>query len=234
MRIGILSTSFRAGMKLFEVLASLQHGEIYLLNFPAGKKVSMWKRAMFFLFALLSTNPWRLPQLLWAGKMVLFSEALDHPKTLSRIKELNLDIGLHKSESIYRDSTIRAFKQGILNAHIGLLPQYRGRCVMEWAILQGDQTGVCVFFIDVGIDTGERMVFSREVDISGFESVEEAKSHLFSHDADCYKTAIQNLQSEEFRFEANDGSGARYYVMSDLFLSVTSDLLKEKSTYSPS
>lgn len=228
MRIGILSTSFRAGMKLFEVLASLQYCETYLLIFPSGKKVSFWKRTTLFLSALLSTNPWRLPQLLWAGNVVLFSETLDHPKSLSRIKELNLAIGVHKSETIYRDPTIHAFKQGILNAHIGLLPKYRGRCVMEWTILQGDRTGVSVFFIDTGIDMGERIVFSREIDVSGFESIGEAKSHLFHHDAECYKIAIQNLQAENFRFETNDGSGARYYVMSNLFLSVAGDLLKEK------
>ncbi len=232
MRIGILATSFRSGMKLFEVLASLPQDETYLLVFPSGKKASFWKRTILFLSGLLSTSSWRLPQLLWAGNVVLFSEAFDHPKTLSRIRAMNLDIGLHKSEAIYSDSTIHAFKQGILNAHIGLLPKYRGRCVMEWTILQGDRTGVSVFFIDAGIDTGKRMVFSREIDVSGLKSIREAKSHLFSHDANCYKTAIRNLQTENFQFETNDDSGARYYVMSDLFLSVADDLLQEKSIFS--
>ena len=160
---------------------------------------------------------------------MLFSKPLDHPQTLFRLKELNFDIGLHKSGTIYRDSTIRAFKWGILNAHIGLLPKYRGRCVMEWAILQGDRAGVSVFFVDEGIDTGERLVFSREIEVSGFEKISKAKSYLFGHDAECYKTAIQKLQTDDFQFETNDGSGARYYVMSDLFLSVVDDLLKEKS-----
>jgi hypothetical protein len=228
MRIGILATSFRSGLKLFEVLAPLSQDEIYLLVFPSGKEASFWRRMMLVLSGLLS-NPWRLPQLLCAGRVVLFPEALDHPKTLSKIKELNLDIGLHKSEAIYRDSTINAFKQGILNAHIGLLPKYRGRCVMEWTILQSDRTGVSVFFIDAGIDTGERMVFSREVDVSDLKSIGEAKAHLFCQDADCYKTAIEHLKSENFQFETNDGSGARYYVMSDLFLSVVNNQLKEKS-----
>lgn len=230
MRIGILSTSFRSGMKLFEGLATLQECETYLLVFPAGKKVSLWKQAILFLSALLSTNPWRFLRLLGAGNVVLFSEALDHPKPLSRIKDLNLDIGLHKSESIYRDPTIRAFRLGILNAHIGLLPKYRGRCVMEWSILQGDRTGVSVFFIDAGIDTGEEIVFSREIDVSGFKSIKEAKSHLFSHDAECFKTAIRTLEAKDFQFKTNDGSGARYYVISDLFHSVAGDLLKENTT----
>ncbi len=228
MRIGILATSFRSGIKLFEALDSLPQKEVFLLVFPSGRTASFWKRVTLFLSGLLS-SPWRLPRLLCAGNVVLLSEALDHPKTLSRIRELDLDIGLHKSEVIYRDSTIRSFKQGILNAHIGLLPKYRGRCVMEWTLLQGDRTGVSVFFIDAGIDTGEKIVFSREVDVSGKKSIPEAKSHLFSQDADCYKTAIQKLRNENFQFETNDGSGERYYVMSNLFLSVVDDLLQENS-----
>jgi len=233
MRIGILASSFRSGLQLFEVLASLPQDEVYLLVFPSGKKVSFWKRTILFISGLLS-NPWRLPRLLCAGSVVLFSEVLDHPKTLSRLKDMNLDVGLHKSEAIYRDSTIRSFRQGILNAHIGLLPKYRGRCVMEWTILQGDRTGVSVFFIDAGIDTGERMVFSREVDVSGSKNIREAKSHLFGQDADCYKTAIQRLKEKDFQFETNDGTGARYYVMSDLFLSVVNDLLQEKTSFESS
>jgi len=228
MRIGILATSFRSGIKLFEGLASPPQDEVYLLIFSSGRNASFGKRMMFFLSGLLS-SPLRLPQLLYTGKVVFFSEALDHPKTLSRIKKLNLDIGLHKSEAIYRDATIHAFKQGILSAHIGLLPKYRGRSVMEWSILQGDWTGVSVFFIDAGIDTGEKMVFPREVDVSGLKSIEEAKAYMFSQDADCYKTAIENLISKNFNFETNDGSGARYYVMSDLFLSVVNNQLKEQS-----
>ena len=61
------------------------------------------------------------------------------------------DIGLHKANVIYRESSISCFRMGILNSHIGLLPKYRGRCVMEWSLLNDDPTGLSVYFIDSGI-----------------------------------------------------------------------------------
>jgi hypothetical protein len=38
---------------------------------------------------------------------------------------------LHATDVIYRTETLQAFRLGILNAHIGVLPRYRGRSVME-------------------------------------------------------------------------------------------------------
>ncbi len=57
-------------------------------------------------------------------------------------------------------------KIGVLNAHGGILPEYRGMNVMEWSLLQGDQIGVTVHFIDSKIDTGQ-ICFVNKVPVSG-------------------------------------------------------------------
>lgn len=49
----------------------------------------------------------------------------------------------------------------MLNAHPGLLPKYRGVDVIPWAILNDDEVGVTVHFVDRGVDTGQICV--REV-----------------------------------------------------------------------
>lgn len=156
-----------------------------------------------------------------AGRVVALSNALDHPKSLARLEKLKLDVGLHKSGTIYREPTINCFRLGILNSHIGILPRYRGRCVMEWSLLQGDRVGISVFFIDSGIDTGERIVLSEPVDISHCKSVAEAKQYLFDFDAVFYRRALESLRSDDIAYRINDGSESRrYYVMSRLFLDV--------------
>ncbi len=44
---------------------------------------------------------------------------------------------------------------GAVNVHGGLLPEYRGGHVMQWAIINGEaDTGVTLHYLDVGIDTG--------------------------------------------------------------------------------
>ena len=159
-------------------------------------------------------------KLLAARKVVLCRRPLDDAETLARLSKLRLDVGLHKTGIIYRDATLRAFRLGILNAHIGLLPEYRGRNVMEWALLEGKTVGVTVFFVDTGIDTGARVILREAVDISHCKSIEEAKQYLFNLDATLFRRALQLLGSKDFQFETNDGSGRRYYVMSKLFLGV--------------
>jgi methionyl-tRNA formyltransferase len=44
---------------------------------------------------------------------------------------------------------------GVVNLHGGLLPEYRGGHVMQWAIVNGErETGVTLHFVDEGVDTG--------------------------------------------------------------------------------
>jgi methionyl-tRNA formyltransferase len=167
-----------------------------------------------------------LNQLL-SGKVILLAGPLDHPNNLGRLNRLSLDIGLHKSGAIYREPVINVFRLGILNPHIGILPAYRGRNVMEWSLLQGDPVGVTVFFIDSGIDTGERILISEVVDISNCRTIDEAKQQLFDADARFLRRAIERLQSHGFTFGHNDGSGRRYYVMSNLFRGVVQKLIED-------
>ena len=98
---------------------------------------------------------------------------------------------------------------------------------MEWSLLHGDPVGITVFFIDSGIDTGERIVVSEQVDISGHGSVTAAKEYLFSLDGVFFRKALTILGQDQSRLQRNDGPGRRYYVMSKLLTGVVDQLLKE-------
>ena len=100
---------------------------------------------------------------------------------------------------------------------------------MEWSLVQGDSTGISVFFVDEGIDSGERIVFSETVDVSGRQSLDEAKRYLFDQDARLYRRAIELLAGTNPEFQINDGSGHRYYVMSKLFQGVAQEVLNRQS-----
>ncbi len=43
---------------------------------------------------------------------------------------------------------------GILNVHLGLLPEVRGMSSPEWSLLQGVPLGITFHYMDAGIDTG--------------------------------------------------------------------------------
>src|SRR5262249_54194023 len=128
------------------------------------------------LYHALRSQPASMPKLLrfCATRRVLITHHGISSKTvwkfLARVKP---DIALHALGVIYRADTIAASGLGILNAHIGKLPIYRGRSVMEWTLLQGDQPGVTVFFVDEGIDTGARIVLFEPIPLSDCRSLEE-------------------------------------------------------------
>ncbi|HEX8142177.1 MAG TPA: formyltransferase family protein [Pyrinomonadaceae bacterium] len=226
MRIGILASSLPAALKIQSEVEGVadSHSYVLLCRTPEETRLrSLFKHAARF---VLKGGRYRSLRLMAEGRVLIFQEPLDHPRTLERLRRLRLDVGLHKLGAIYREETIKAFGLGILNPHIGLLPQYRGRSVMEWSLLEGNPVGVTLFFIDTGIDTGRRIVLREEVDISHCGSVEQARAFLFGLDAVLFRRALELLRDANFSYKLNDGSGHRYYVMSRLFRNVVEELIK--------
>ena len=87
------------------------------------------------------------------------------------LKEIEPDIIVLGGSRIIRKNIINIPKIGILNAHPGLLPKYRGVDVIPWAIYHGDAVGVTVHFVDEGIDTGG-IVVQRVIDVSESDTID--------------------------------------------------------------
>jgi hypothetical protein len=225
MRAGILANSLPAALSIYDELKSIPDCRAYVLLCPVSADSRLRNISKHLARLLLKPGRRSSLRLIFSRRVLFFREPLEHPRTLAQLKKLNLDVGLHKAGVIYREATINAFRLGILNPHIGILPGYRGRSVMEWALLEGGPIGITVFFIDTGIDTGERIVLSEEVDISHCQSITEAKQYLFNLDAVFFRRALESLRSENFQYKLNDGSGRRYYIMSRLFQGVAEKII---------
>jgi methionyl-tRNA formyltransferase len=223
LRIAILSNTLPAALPIYEAICGQRDADVFVVLCPAAEQ-SRWSDLLKHI-ARWAIKAGRMTsmRLLLRRRVVLLWRSLDHPASLAELAKKSFDLGLHKTGNIYRQATLNCFRLGILNAHIGLLPKYRGRSVVEWSILQGDPPGVSVFFIDPGIDTGPRIVLSEKVDISKCRSLAAAKSYLFNLDASFYKRAIDLLKSDALTYKDNDGSGRRYYVMSKLFQDVAKE-----------
>ena len=51
--------------------------------------------------------------------------------------------------------TLALARLGFLNVHFSLLPKYRGAAPVQWALINGEKTtGVTLFWLDKGMDTG--------------------------------------------------------------------------------
>ena len=229
MRVGILANSYLSAFRIYRQLHDLPDCELFIVLSPLPHRspmISILANLVRMTIGTLSAWSWQTSSVPFNRKVKFLPHTIDHPSSVTQLEKMNLDVGLHKSGTIYKQATINSFRLGILNPHIGLLPEYRGRSVMEWSLLRNDPVGISVFFIDAGIDTGERIVIKEQVDISHCRSIGEAKEFLFNLDASFFRKALEVLSSREQEFQVNDGSGHRYYVMSKLFQGVVQNVLK--------
>jgi methionyl-tRNA formyltransferase len=85
------------------------------------------------------------------------------------------------------DDALAVPRQGWLNIHSSLLPKYRGRAPVNWAILNGEtELGATLHVIDAGIDSGD-VVFQERFDLGEDEDVADALRKLDG----CYERLIR-------------------------------------------
>lgn len=99
---------------------------------------------------------------------------LDSDEAAAAIGSLRPDLAIYAGAGILRAPILRIPRLGTLNAHMGLLPQYRGMNVAEWARFHGDPVGCSVHLIDPGIDTGD-ILCVRAVDTRRARSIRELR-----------------------------------------------------------
>jgi hypothetical protein len=229
MRVAAIAGSLAAGVRIATEIERLPAVDVSIVCLNQGMR-SPFLRWLREFALLLKCFRWQYLTKLWSyarsRKLVILARAPDDPTAVEQLRGLQSDVGLHTTNVIYREATIAAFRLGILNAHIGVLPGYRGRSVAEWSVLQRNPTGITVFFIDSGIDTGSRIVLREVIPARGSASVQALKARLFGFDARLYRQALEVLLSEGFEYQYNDVSlGKRYYVMSSLLTGVVDTML---------
>lgn len=77
-------------------------------------------------------------------------------KNFDLIKKLNVDVVLSINFlNLIPSSFLNHFKFGVLNAHFGDLPKYRGNACPNWAILNNEkQVFLTIYKMDEGLDSG--------------------------------------------------------------------------------
>lgn len=92
-----------------------------------------------------------------AGIGVLSPKNVNAPEFVDELKKLGADLGVSMSyNQIIKPNLMEIFPKGVINCHAGKLPCYRGRNVLNWALINGEkEIGVTCHYVDEGIDTGD-------------------------------------------------------------------------------
>lgn len=93
------------------------------------------------------------------------------PQAIAWLRELNADVGAVVAYgTIFRKDVLEIPRLGWINLHYSLLPELPGPAPVQHALLLGKKTtGVTVFRLDEGIDTGP-IIVSKKFDIDNFDT----------------------------------------------------------------
>lgn len=100
---------------------------------------------------------------------------------LATIGELKPDLNLSVSyDQILKKPIIDSAPRGFVNFHAGKLPHYRGRSVINWAIINGEpEVGITAHFVDEGIDTGD-IILQRTLAVGWTETYGEVMDRVIA------------------------------------------------------
>ena len=130
-----------------------------------------------------------------------------HEELRETVKELAPDIAITIAYGrIIRQETLDIPKFGWLNLHFSLLPAYRGAAPVQRAILDGlQETGLSVFRLDAGMDTGD-VYMNKLVEIGLHENSGELLSRLATQGAAAIIETLSLVQNGVAP-KAQSGSG---------------------------
>ncbi|MDA3820124.1 MAG: formyltransferase family protein [Candidatus Delongbacteria bacterium] len=137
---------------------------------------------------------------------------INHPESLAQIKAFEPDVLISiAGNQIFKQPLIDLAPKGCLNLHTALLPRYRGLMPSFWVIKNNEkETGVSVFFVDKGIDSGPILVQRRmpiDEDMSQAELIKKSKKMGMN----AIIEAIELIQKDNYEIIPNDDEDKSYY-----------------------
>jgi methionyl-tRNA formyltransferase len=194
---------------------------------PFGKKERFYKKIgrTLFIFGFLFTARWGFRYLMSIFRrksvsavlheanvdVLRFDKSINAASSLNAIRAYSPDVLISiAGNEIFKRPLIGLAPRGCLNLHTALLPKYRGLMPTFWVLLNRERyTGVSVFQVDEGIDSGPILVQKR-AEIQG-ESQEDLirKTKLLGVTA--ILEAIDILAAGDVEFLENNDEEMSYF-----------------------
>jgi folate-dependent phosphoribosylglycinamide formyltransferase PurN len=101
-------------------------------------------------------------------------------ESIARLREWAPDLIIFTGGNILRKPLLAVPCLGVLNVHLGLLPQVRGMSSPEWSLLKNIPVGITIHYVDAGIDTGPILQRSEFPDAKRCGSLSELRNRLIA------------------------------------------------------
>ena len=115
------------------------------------------------------------------------------PGSIARLREWSPDLIIFTGGNILRKEILGLPRLGILNVHLGFLPEVRGMSSPEWSLLQGVPLGITFHYMDAGIDTGPILRRYEFPDAAQCESLNDLRNRLIAFGVEKIAEVIDGL-----------------------------------------
>jgi folate-dependent phosphoribosylglycinamide formyltransferase PurN len=88
-------------------------------------------------------------------------KSLNAPECLAILREANADLVVYAGGGLLQKEFLDIPRLGVVNAHGGPLPQFRGMDAVNWPLLHGVNPAITVHYVDPGVDTGPIILQNR-------------------------------------------------------------------------
>jgi folate-dependent phosphoribosylglycinamide formyltransferase PurN len=102
------------------------------------------------------------------------------PDSIARVRQWLPDLIVFTGGNILRKPLLGVPRLGVLNVHLGLLPEIRGMSSPEWSLLKGVPVGATIHYLDAGIDTGPILQRYEFTDAAGCDSLTDLRNRLIA------------------------------------------------------
>ena len=111
---------------------------------------------------------------------VAFCSNQNSPESVAQIRTWSPDLILFTGGNILRSEMLQIPRHGVINVHLGLLPEVRGMSTPEWSLLTSVPLGVTIHYMDAGIDTGPILRRCELPDTESGDSLADLRNRLIA------------------------------------------------------
>ena len=144
-------------------------------------------------------------------KKIQLNKSINHKESIELIKSYKPDLLVSiLGNEIFKKPIINLAKQGCLNLHTALLPKYRGLMPSFWVLKKDEKfTGVSVFFVDEGIDSGP-IIVQKKIEIKNYS--QQKLIYLTKKiGMEAIAEAIDLIKNNSYELIQNDNNEKTYY-----------------------
>ena len=131
------------------------------------------------------------------GSDFILTESLDSTENIEKLKKYKPDIGVSVNwNTLIPDNLIKIFPHGILNAHSGDLPRYRGNAVRNWAIIAGEkQMTLTIHQMTADLDLGP-IIMKKSVPINSKTNIGDLYNFVENNTSEMFVKSINGISDD--------------------------------------